>query len=94
MRLLLVNHYAGSPRHGMEFRPYYLAREWVRAGHEVTIVAASYSHVRAVQPEVAGEPREELIDGIRYRWLPTPHYAGNGATSCPSCASCAPTPGG
>ena len=78
MRLLLVNHYAGSPRHGMEFRPYYLAREWVRAGHEVTIVAASHSHVRAVQPEIGGEPREELIDGIRYRWLPTPHYAGNG----------------
>ena len=78
MRLLLINHYAGSPAHGMEFRPYYLAREWVRAGHEVTIVAASHSHVRAVQPEMAGEPREELIDGIRYRWLPTPRYAGNG----------------
>jgi len=78
VKILLVNHYAGSPAHGMEFRPYYLAREWVRAGHEVLIVAASYSHVRAVQPEVGSEPREELIDGIRYRWLPTPHYAGNG----------------
>ncbi len=78
MRILLINHYAGSPAHGMEFRPYYLAREWVRAGHEVTIVAASYSHVRAVQPETQGVPREELIDGIHYRWLPTPHYAGNG----------------
>ncbi len=78
MRILLVNHYAGSPAHGMEFRPYYLAREWVRAGHEVTIVAASYSHVRAVQPQMQGVPREEIIDGIRYRWLPTPQYAGNG----------------
>ncbi|RTL43505.1 MAG: glycosyltransferase WbuB [Burkholderiales bacterium] len=78
MRLLLVNHYAGSPAHGMEFRPYYLAREWVRAGHEVLIVAASYSHVRAVQPEMQGLAREEVIDGIRYRWLPTPHYGGNG----------------
>ncbi|MFO1228113.1 glycosyltransferase family 4 protein [Roseateles sp.] len=78
MRILLINHYAGSPRHGMEFRPYYLAREWVRAGHEVTIVAASQSHVRAVQPEVGAEPVEELIDGIRYRWLPTPAYKGNG----------------
>ena len=81
MRILLVNHYAGSPRHGMEFRPYYLAREWVRAGHEVMIVAASHSHVRAVQPgfEFArGQPVEELIDGIWYRWLPTPRYQGNG----------------
>lgn len=78
MRILLVNHYAGSPAHGMEFRPYYLAREWVRAGHEVLIVAASYSHVRAVQPQLHGLPREEVIDGIRYRWLPTPYYGGNG----------------
>jgi glycosyltransferase involved in cell wall biosynthesis len=79
VRILLINHYAGSPRHGMEFRPYYLAREWVRAGHEVTIVAASHSHVRAVQPAVPGQPVEEIIDGIRYRWLPTPAYQGNGA---------------
>ena len=50
MNILLINHYAGSPRHGMEYRPYYLAREWVRLGHQVQIVAASWSHVRSVQP--------------------------------------------
>ena len=52
MNILLINHYAGSPRHGMEYRPYYLAREWVRAGHTVQIVAAAYSHVRSQQPEL------------------------------------------
>jgi len=78
MNILLLNHYAGSPRHGMEFRPYYLAREWVRAGHRVQIVAASYSHVRARQPEVAGAPVDEVIDGIAYRWWPVPAYVGNG----------------
>ena len=55
MNILLINHYAGSPRHGMEYRPYYLAREWVRLGHKVQIVAASWSHVRPVQPEQAGD---------------------------------------
>ncbi len=74
MRLLLINHYAGSPRHGMEYRPYYLAREWVRAGHAVQIVGATFSHVRSVQP-AAGD---EIIDGIAYRWLATPRYRGNG----------------
>jgi glycosyltransferase involved in cell wall biosynthesis len=74
MKLLLINHYAGSPRHGMEYRPYYLAREWVRAGHQVQIVGATFSHVRAVQPE----PGDESIDGIAYRWLRTPRYRGNG----------------
>ena len=33
MNILLINHYAGSPEMGMEFRPYYFAREWVKAGH-------------------------------------------------------------
>ncbi len=74
MNILLINHYAGSPRDGMEYRPYYLAREWVRAGHMVQIVAAAYSHVRTRQP-AAGD---ELMDGIAYRWLPAPRYVGNG----------------
>jgi glycosyltransferase involved in cell wall biosynthesis len=78
MNVLLVNHYAGSTRHGMEYRPYYLAREWVRAGHRVQIVAGSWSHVRSRQPEVQGAPVDEVIDGIDYRWLPTPAYRGNG----------------
>jgi glycosyltransferase involved in cell wall biosynthesis len=78
MNILYLNHYAGSPALGMEYRPYYLAREWVRAGHRVTMVAASYSHVRARQPEVRGEPKAEVVDGIEYRWFPTPPYQGNG----------------
>ena len=74
MNLLLVNHYAGSPALGMEYRPYCLAREWVRMGHRVLIVGATFSHVRARQPEAG----DETIDGIKYRWLPTPPYQGNG----------------
>ena len=78
MNIVVLNHYAGSTLHGMEYRPYYMAREWVRSGHKVQIVAASYSHVRSRQPEVGAEPIEETIDGIAYRWLPTPRYQGNG----------------
>jgi glycosyltransferase involved in cell wall biosynthesis len=74
VNILIVNHYAGSPRHGMEYRPYYLAREWVRLGHCVQIVTATWSHVRNVQPAQAGD---EVIDGIAYRWLATPPYGGN-----------------
>jgi glycosyltransferase involved in cell wall biosynthesis len=77
-RVLYLNHYAGSPRHGMEYRTYYLAREWVRAGHTVQVVAAAFSHVRSVQPEVGSTPLDERIDGIAYRWLPAPGYVGNG----------------
>jgi glycosyltransferase involved in cell wall biosynthesis len=74
MNILYIDHYAGTPALGMEYRPYYLAREWVRAGHSVRILAADRSHVRARQP-VAGD---ETVDGIAYRWYPTPPYEGNG----------------
>lgn len=78
MRILLINHYAGSLRHGMEYRPFYLGREWVRQGHEVTIAAASCSHVRTAKPRIQGDITEEEIEGIRYLWLKTPDYRGNG----------------
>lgn len=79
MNILLINHYAGSLRHGMEYRPYYLAREWVRMGHRVRIVASSQSHVRTQAPAMRGQDRfDETIDGIEYSWLATPPYTGNG----------------
>jgi glycosyltransferase involved in cell wall biosynthesis len=74
LNILLINHYAGNPALGMEYRPYYLAREWVRLGHRVMIVAAAHSHYRARQPA----PGDEIVDGIAYRWVPTPTYSGNG----------------
>ena len=75
MNILLISHYAGAPQYGMEFRSYYLGREWVRQGHKVLIVGASYSHLRKQQPK----PGHEVIDGIDYLWLPTLNYEGNGA---------------
>lgn len=74
MTILLINHYAGGPSYGMEHRPFYMAREWTRAGHDVTILAATHSHLRTRVPEAS----EERIEGIRYRWLSTPPYEGNG----------------
>ena len=79
MKILLINHYAGSTRHGMEFRPYYMSREWVKAGHEVLIIAASYSHLRQKNPDITQDIQEEIIDGVRYIWIKTPEYKGNGA---------------
>lgn len=77
MNIILINHYAGSNIHGMEFRPYYLAREWVKLGHSVTIIAASFSHLRQKNPDIS-EMTEEIIDGIRYIWLPVNKYQDNG----------------
>ena len=78
MNILLINHYAGAPQLGMEHRPYYLAREWVKAGHSVTIVASSFAHTRHNQPKTSGAVTREDLDGVHYIWLRTPSYRGNG----------------
>lgn len=62
----------------MEYRPYYLAKEWVRMGHKVAIVSASFSHVRSKNPKVDNEIQEEMVNGIKYIWVKTPKYKGSG----------------
>lgn len=78
MNILLINHYAGSTRHGMEYRPYYLARDWFKLGHNVRIIAASESHLRQLKPPICGASTLECIDNIEYVWLKTSAYNGNG----------------
>jgi glycosyltransferase involved in cell wall biosynthesis len=80
MNIILFNHYAGSPDHGMEYRPYFFAKHWVQAGHNVTIVASSFSHLRNRQPLLNRMSlyQEESIDNIRYIWLRGNKYTGNG----------------
>lgn len=77
MNIVLINHYAGSVEMGMEFRPYYFAREWIRMGHRVHIVAADYSHLRTKNPVVSKDFQTEKIDGIFYHWVKTGSYEGN-----------------
>lgn len=74
MNILLINHYAGNPELGMEFRPYYMAKEWVKQGHNVLIVGGNFSHLRKKQPEKLFEE----INGIKYSWIQLNRYKGNG----------------
>lgn len=78
MNILLMNHYAGSPEMGMEFRPYYFAKEWVKSGHSVAIIGADYSHLRRENPKISRDFQKEIIDGIQYYWIHTIQYDGNG----------------
>ncbi|MFM6927827.1 MAG: glycosyltransferase family 4 protein, partial [Bdellovibrio sp.] len=78
MNILYINHYAGSLRHGMEFRPAYLGKEWLRQGHRVRVVASSFSHLRRVQPSPVKSFEIESVEGVDYQWLKCPTYSGNG----------------
>lgn len=74
MNILLVNHYAGSPELGMEFRPFYMAKEWRKQGHDTLIIGGSYSHLRRIQPT----SKDKVIDGVHYSWVRVNKYYGNG----------------
>lgn len=78
LHILMIQHYAGSNSMGMVFRPYYLAREWVKRGYKVDIIAASYSHLRVKNPEIEKSFKKQEIDGIVYHWVKTRTYEGNG----------------
>jgi glycosyltransferase involved in cell wall biosynthesis len=62
----------------MDYRQYYLAKEWVKLGHEVTILGAGYSHLRIHQPVVPKDLATEMFDGIQYIWLKTMEYRSSG----------------
>ena len=73
-KIWFINQAAGSPNHGMVFRTYYIAREMVKAGHDVTIFSGSFNHNFFKLPDVHGQYTEEWLDGIRYVWVKLPHY--------------------
>ncbi len=79
MRICYIDHYAGGPTLGMEYRPFALAERWQRSGHEVTIIAGSFSHLRRTNPVVPVEGAEQIIDGVPFRFIRTRAYEGNGA---------------
>lgn len=78
MHILIEADLAGSKYHGMAYRFYQFGVEFLRRGHEVSIVAASFSHVRRNNPDVNNQITKESIDGITYYWIKTPKYRGNG----------------
>ena len=78
-KILYLNLYAGSPSLGMEFRPFFLAKEWCKQGHRVEIVAGSFSHYRATSNIHMSQLIEKSdVEGIPYRWIKLPKYEGNG----------------
>jgi len=73
----IINQYVGSPTHGMEYRHYYLAKEFIKKGFDVTIISGSYSHLYKSLPVIDGHFTFEEIDKIQYCWVKVPPYANS-----------------
>jgi len=75
----IINQYAGSPYHGMTFRTYYLAKNFIKK-HEVNVFSASFSHVMSSPPDVNSNTTES-IDGIIYHWIKVFKYTQSKSVS-------------
>jgi glycosyltransferase involved in cell wall biosynthesis len=70
----IINQYAGSPRHGMEYRHYHLARALTEQGHTAVIVSGTRSHLFTRPPQVRARFTREDVDAINYCWVRVPAY--------------------
>ncbi len=70
----IINQYAGTPYYGMNYRSYYLGKEFLNSGNKVTIFSGAYSHLFVNFPKVDGSYTKEFIDGIDFIWVKTPKY--------------------
>lgn len=73
----IINQYAGSRYHGMNYRSYYIGRELVAMGHQVRLITGAFSHLLSEVPEMNSRFKEEKIDGIDYVWVRTKHYSAS-----------------
>ncbi len=69
----IINHYAGSRLHGMEYRHYYLAQQFQRMGLRPVIICAAFHHLLTKLPE----GRTADVDGVPYTWIRTCRYEKN-----------------
>ncbi|MHC4542996.1 MAG: glycosyltransferase family 4 protein [Planctomycetota bacterium] len=69
----ILNHYAGSRIHGMEYRHFYLAKYFREMGIELIIISASFHHLLTKPPTT----KYEQVDGIPYIWVKTFRYRKN-----------------
>jgi glycosyltransferase involved in cell wall biosynthesis len=79
-RLWIVNHYADGPDRANGTRHFDLGRRLAARGFRVTIIASGFSHVTGREERLRGGQlyRIQYFEGVRFVWLRTLPYRGNG----------------
>lgn len=69
----IINHYAGSRVHGMEYRHFALAQQFLQMGLQPAVVCASFHHLLTKPPEET----YSIVDGVPYVWIRARRYERN-----------------
>ena len=78
MNILILSHASQEPPYNTMLRFHNWGKQLIKRGYNVTIVAASTVHNTSIDViEILGKNESE-VDGIRYIYIPTPKYSGNG----------------
>ena len=82
MNIWIFNHHALTPDMSGGTRHYDFAKELVKRGHRVTIVASSFHYAKYKEMKVYANKEyiQESIDGIDFIWIKTSPYVGNGVS--------------
>ncbi|MBQ4849195.1 glycosyltransferase family 4 protein [Pseudoalteromonas sp. MMG012] len=75
MNIWYIHPYAGSPNWGMSFRPYYLSKNFLSFGHNVTVISSLNHHLSSFPKDNEGMYDAE---GVPYYLVDTKKYYGNG----------------
>ncbi|MFA5233454.1 MAG: glycosyltransferase family 4 protein [Sulfurimonas sp.] len=80
MHIWIFNHHALTPEMSGGTRHYDFAKELIKRGHKVTIMASSFHYSKYQEMKEYGDKEYllESIDGIDFVWIKTPVYFGNG----------------
>ncbi len=74
----IINHYAFPYGYGFHTRAHTIAKMLKNIGYEVTVFTSSFNHLKVKEVEVENNCKEENHDGIKYVWVKTKEYQGNG----------------
>lgn len=81
MKVWLINHYAVTPKYSGGTRHYDLAKVLNARGHDVTVIASSFHYAAFTETRTYDADeivRIERVDGVRFVWIKTAPYRGNG----------------
>jgi glycosyltransferase involved in cell wall biosynthesis len=77
MKIWIVNQYASTPETGMGGRHYYLARELAEQGHEIFLIASSFTHLLQKPLHFDGDfLNQEISEKFHFIWMNLPKYSG------------------